>query len=57
MEAILDRNNSHDEKIHKANKLRERKNNESKRDWRDKGILWNLHPLYKIKVDPVDYID
>ena len=35
----------------------ERKNNESKRDWRDKGILWNLNPLYKIKVDPVDYID
>ena len=44
LEPILDRNNSHDEKISEANKL-ERKNNESTRDWRDKGILWNLHPL------------
>jgi hypothetical protein len=43
MEAILDSNNSHDEKS-EANKL-ERKNNESKRDWKDNGILCNLHPL------------
>jgi hypothetical protein len=54
MEAILDRNNSHDDKIHKANKLRERKNNESKRDWRDKGILWNLHPFTKLR--PIQWI-
>ena len=43
LEAILNKNNSYDEKS-EANKL-ERKNNESTRDWSDKGILWNLHPL------------
>jgi hypothetical protein len=43
LEANLNKNNSYDEKS-EANKL-ERKNNESTRDWSDKGILWNLHPL------------
>jgi DNA polymerase I-like protein with 3'-5' exonuclease and polymerase domains len=45
MEPILDTNNSHDDKIRKANKLIEKKIIGVKETLERQGIEWNLHTL------------
>lgn len=54
-EAVLDTNNSHDEKSVKQTNL-ERKNNRSQRETGDTREYYRTSVLYKIKAGPVDYI-